>query len=149
MCSTEDKRNGEQRLAAHKKNCKKGKDKYAGNTTYCLGKTMYSQGFTSRTTTSAARSATSEDKVKAKKIAAAEKPMALKDARAEKPKALSKGMINKIGKQTDLLHLYISEAEEFEARMTKHLPGEKTMRSGSSTRSGLHACRSWWLKAKP
>ena len=125
MRSTEDKRNGAQRLAAHKKNCKKGKDKYGGNTTYCLGKTMYSQGATSRTTTFAVRTATSEDRVKAKKIAASEKPKALKAARAEKPKALSKGMINKIGKQTTLLQLYISEAEEFEARMTKHLHGEK------------------------
>ena len=72
--STEDKRNGAKRLEAHKKNCKKGKDRYGGHTVYFLGKTLYNQGFTSRTTTSAARNATSEDKLKPKKVAATGRP---------------------------------------------------------------------------
>ena len=83
--STEDKRNGAKRLAAHRISCKKGKDRYAGNTTYYLPKTFYNQGITSRTTSTATRSATSEDRVKARKIEKAEKPKALKAA-AEKPR---------------------------------------------------------------
>ena len=167
--STEDKRNGAKRLEAHKKNCKKGKDRYGGHTVYFLGKTLYNQGFTSRTTTSATRCATSEDRVKAKKIAAAEKPKALKTTRKEKPKALPKGLINKIGKHKDLLQLYISEESRFEKRMTKHLTGKlnnekrveykewiaqlqvleaqsETMTSADSNMS-QEECRAWCLKA--
>ena len=104
--STEDKRNGAERLRLHKLNCKKSKDRYAGNTTYCLSKDHYTRGVSNRSTATASRCATTEEKIMAKKVVGWERPKALKNA--DKPKAIPKGLINKIGKLSDALHMYIS-----------------------------------------